>query len=260
MPTFVCDGAEIFHRELGAGVPVLLVHGSAGGADTWNAVAEGLSASHRVIVYDRRGQGRSPAPAIPAADHYRRHGADAAALLRHLGAAPACVVGWSSGGIVALHLAVAHGALVDRLVLFEPPLHADRQLDPRGLWVFLRMKVLLLRGRDEAALEVFLRYVGGLPAAAPRPPWLTAALEDRGAILRELAAGTGAELTAARLRAGVRCPVTYLRSEKGPALFAGVAQQLARVLPSARVVIVPGGGHLMPVDEPARLVAALLAS
>ncbi len=259
MPTFAFDGAELFYRDAGAGAPIVLVHGSAGGADAWSAVAHVLSASHRVIAYDRRGHGQSRSPAIPVAEHYSRHGLDAAALIRHLGAAPARVVGWSSGGIVALHLAAAHAALVERVVLLEPPLHADRQLDLRGIWVFVRMKALRRVGRDEAALELFLRYVAGLAAGAPRPVWLAAALEQRDAILRELDAGTGAELTEARLRAGVRCPVTLLRGERGPAIFAGVARRLARILPGARVCTLPDAGHMMPVEQPAALAAAILA-
>ena len=75
----------------------------------------------RVIAGNRRGTGGStrenwPDGGVP------QHADDAAALLRALDAAPATVIGFSSGGVVALALAERHPEVVDRVVAWEPAL------------------------------------------------------------------------------------------------------------------------------------------
>ena len=50
----------------------------------------------------------------------RDHVGDAAALLEELGAAPATVLGWSGGGVVAAGLAIERPELVSSLILEEP--------------------------------------------------------------------------------------------------------------------------------------------
>jgi pimeloyl-ACP methyl ester carboxylesterase len=74
-----------------------------------------FSRDHQVIVYDQRGVGRSPARSNDFS--VRRLTADAAALLEHLDAAPAIVLGHSNGGRIAQLLALDHPGKVDKLIL-----------------------------------------------------------------------------------------------------------------------------------------------
>src|SRR5712692_10087048 len=90
------SSAELYCRVAGEGIPILLIHGGAGSADSWFESFDRLSKRHRVIAYDRRGQNRSGGS--PSAD-WHQEAEDAAALLRALEATPAPVVGWSAGGI-----------------------------------------------------------------------------------------------------------------------------------------------------------------
>ena len=114
MATVDVNGTELFHRELGEGSPILLIHGLGGSADVWGEAFALLSEHHRVVAYDRRGFSRSMH--APVSDP-QRHREDAGALLRALDAAPATVVGWSSGGVLALDLAIHSPKLVSALVL-----------------------------------------------------------------------------------------------------------------------------------------------
>jgi pimeloyl-ACP methyl ester carboxylesterase len=101
--------AELYREVDGSGAPLLLIHGNGANTRIWGRSADDLAAAHRVIAYDRRGFGRSPGP---PARSMRDHVADAAALLRELDAAPAIVVGWSGGGVVAAGLAIERPELV----------------------------------------------------------------------------------------------------------------------------------------------------
>lgn len=108
----------IEYQEVGAGPPLLMVHGSGGGHDQGMAFGDKL-AQHgiRVIAVSRFGYMRTPMPldASPAAQ------ADAhVCLLDALGIAKAAVAGGSAGGPSALQMAIRHPDRVSALVLLVP--------------------------------------------------------------------------------------------------------------------------------------------
>ncbi len=100
---------------------VLQVHGAAEDAEMLDLQAEAISQTgRRVIWYDRRGTGASTRDDWPGSGA-DQHADDAARLLRQLDAAPALILGFSSGGVVALALAARHPELVDEAVVWEAP-------------------------------------------------------------------------------------------------------------------------------------------
>jgi len=107
-------------RTVGAGAPMLLVHGAAEDVGMLAPQAEAFAArGRRVLWYDRRGTGASTRQGWPDGG-VEQHADDAAELLRHFGGVPAEVVGFSSGGVVAMALAVRHPAMVTRVLAWEP--------------------------------------------------------------------------------------------------------------------------------------------
>ncbi|HUG16942.1 MAG TPA: alpha/beta hydrolase, partial [Thermomicrobiales bacterium] len=104
--------ARIHYEEMGSGSPVVLAHNGIGDMRTWDDQFPVFAESCRAIRYDMRGWGRSVCPS-GAFSHSR----DLAALLQALDAAPACVVGSSFGGLVALDLALESPECVSALVL-----------------------------------------------------------------------------------------------------------------------------------------------
>lgn len=159
------DDVDLHYREHGAGSPLLLIHGNGGGADVWGDTVGALATDFRVITYDRRGFGRSTHPPIR---DWRRHGCDAAGLVRALHAVPATVLGWSGGGITALDLAVAEPGLVSALVLAEPPLHAKRHLTARMAATMIRAQLLRRTRGEQAAVEHFYRWASRYTSGAAR--------------------------------------------------------------------------------------------
>ena len=91
------DGTEIFYRDLGAGKPVVLIHGWPLNGDSWDKKANFL-AEHglRVIEYDRRGFGRSGQPW--SGYDYDTLASDLNKLLEELDLRDATLVGFSMGG------------------------------------------------------------------------------------------------------------------------------------------------------------------
>jgi pimeloyl-ACP methyl ester carboxylesterase len=105
----------------GDGPPILVIHGGGEDAAMLAPLAEKLAADgHRVITYDRRGTGRSGRADWPG-NGADQHADDAAAILDALGVEQAQVVGLSSGGVIALDLAVRHPSSVIEAFVWEAP-------------------------------------------------------------------------------------------------------------------------------------------
>jgi pimeloyl-ACP methyl ester carboxylesterase len=242
----------------GAGEPLLLIHGTGMNSDFWGPALAELSQQQRVLAYDRRGYSRSRA--APLRD-YHTDAEDAAALLQGVALAPATVVGWSAGGIVALDLAINHPQLVKGLVLYEPPLHAKRHPDPGLLKTLLQVTVQRhLQGAPQAAVT-FLRYTlscgTGTNAWDQWPTaWQQTIRENGPATMGELDAGTGEHLSERQI-AALTCPITCLGGACSPPFLRHALERLAVMLPQARQVRVARAGHSLHLDHTAEFVQSI---
>lgn len=186
------DGAELHVEVAGEGDPVLMIHGNGADAAAFAPLVSHVSAERRVLAYDRRSLSRSSgAPGVGIV----RHARDAAALLEWLGDEPSPVVGWSSGGVVALHLALERPERVSRLVLVEPSLLV-RAFSPVLLSAMARCRLLrLLRGAEDGA-AAFYRWVTAYRGGAERN-----AFDDLPEVLRSRMRANG-EAAFAEMRPG----------------------------------------------------------
>jgi pimeloyl-ACP methyl ester carboxylesterase len=153
------DGAELEFEVTGAGEPAVLIHGALIAEAYAPLCAEpALNSRYRLVRYHRRGYaGSSP---VKAPFSLAQQAADSLALLRHLGIERAHVVGHSSGGVIALRLALDAPEVVHSLVLLEPAL-----LDvPSGALATEPLGRALERygvGDKEGAADDFLRWALG---------------------------------------------------------------------------------------------------
>jgi pimeloyl-ACP methyl ester carboxylesterase len=115
-PTWVVDG--------GAGPATLVLHGAFHGSEAVLPVLDELAASRRLIAFDRRGHGRTAD--TTSEFHYETMADEAIAVLETLEIPHADVVGYSDGGIVALHLALRRCDLVRSLVLIGTNIRNSR--------------------------------------------------------------------------------------------------------------------------------------
>jgi pimeloyl-ACP methyl ester carboxylesterase len=91
------NGTALYHEVRGTGPPVLLIMGATGDGGHFDRLADRLADEFTVISYDRRGNGRSPAPAGWRTTSPEEQADDAAALLGALETGPAAIFGTSSG-------------------------------------------------------------------------------------------------------------------------------------------------------------------
>jgi pimeloyl-ACP methyl ester carboxylesterase len=121
MPYADLPGLRLYYEEDGAGPPLLLLNASTCTLETdwrenWTPLLSYLAHHFHIIQYDQRGTGRSTIPDGPTPYTYPTLTQDAAALIEHLGLAPAHVAGYSEGGIVGLALALTQPMLVRSVI------------------------------------------------------------------------------------------------------------------------------------------------
>jgi pimeloyl-ACP methyl ester carboxylesterase len=256
------DRSDLYHEEAGAGEPILLIHPSGSTASTWGSVVDELARIGRVISYDRRGYARSGGRPVR---ELSTHTADAAALLESLQAAPAVVVGTSSGAMIALDLAVRRPDLVRAVIEHEGPRRFTRHL-PTGSQVkaFAAMASLVLRGRPGDAAEVLLRSAyayrdGGSAWDAFPEAWRQAGRENGRAALWDFLITIGNHPSASDL-ATVQVPVTCSYGARSPDFMVRCTRSLAAAIPTASTHRIERAAHAAPFDAPGNFVQLIATS
>lgn len=271
MPVATANGVALayhLHGEAGPGravrgAPVLLLSPLGYGAWVWREVAEALAAAGlQAVSFDPRGVGGSTR--LPAAGGFSPAtlAADALGLLDALGLSTAHVVGHSLGGMVAQELALRAPARVERLVLVGTtaggPPEAQRFTpegrkaltvrwgDPRGLF---------LQGLDVATAPGFLARH---PHAAEDAWQRRLACPVSPASYQGMLEGASAHDARERLRT-LGTPALVVHGAEDRMVPPLEARLLAGLLPHARLRLLEGVGHMVPLEAPGALATEVLS-
>ena len=115
------NGVKIHYAEAGEGPLVVMIHGFPDFWYSWRHQMDGLKDSYRVVAIDQRGYNLSDQPEGVENYDMRFLVSDVVAVIRHLGAEKAVVVGHDWGGVVAWNVAFAVPELVDKLIILNLP-------------------------------------------------------------------------------------------------------------------------------------------
>jgi 2-succinyl-6-hydroxy-2,4-cyclohexadiene-1-carboxylate synthase len=250
----------------GAGSPLVLVHGFTGSIDTWEPARSLLGSRHRVIAVDLPGHGGSSAP--PRSWRLPEVVRAIMTALDRLGVSRAGWLGYSLGGRVALHAAMACPSRVERLVLEST---SPGISDPGERSARAAADEALAADLERRGLPVFVdRWMAQPLFATLRRLGPTALARDRALRLRQSPAGLAAALRA--FGVGVQEPLwEHLPALEVPTLlvagaadrrYRGLATAMAARLPHARVAVVPRAGHTVHLENPVpfwSVVGAFLA-
>jgi pimeloyl-ACP methyl ester carboxylesterase len=249
-----------YFRTGGEKPPLVLVHGLSDDALCWRRVVNALASSYDLVFYDVRGHGRSEAPATGHTPEDRA--ADLVGLIGALGLAPVKLMGHSLGAETVSWVAASHAALVDRMVLEDPPWRrdwagagAEERQRMEDSWRAslaeykthtLEELVAICRARSpdwdeadlmgwaEGKLAVDLRAAASV--SAPRPPWQE--------IVRRIA-----------------CPTLLITAEpeRGSLVTPEVATEAARLNARIEVLHLAGAGHSVRRDRFAEYIDGVRA-
>jgi pimeloyl-ACP methyl ester carboxylesterase len=232
------DGARIWYATYGLGAPVILLHGGLGHSGNWGYQVPALiAAGYRPILIDSRGHGRSTRDARPYT--YERMAADVLAVLDTLALEHAAVVGWSDGACVALILARQAPMRVAGVFFFAC------NMDPSGTKELAMPNPIL----DSC----FGRHAQDYAQLSATPGDFREFVEAVGLMQRTQPNYTAQDL------AEVRVPVTIVQSEDDEFIKREHAEYLARSIPGADLVILPGVTHFAPLQRPEQFNATVLA-
>lgn len=234
--------------------PVVVLSNSLGATRTmWDPQVPALAERFRVVTYDTRGHGESPAPAGPyALDDLVD---DVVALLDEVGAERAHVVGLSLGGMTGMRLAAREPHRVDRLAL----LCTSAKTDPQP---FLdRAATVRSGGTAPLAPAVVDRWL--TPPYAAEHPDLVARLEAMIAGADDEGYAACCEVVAQMdLRADlgrITAPTLVVSGADDLALPPDHQRAIADGIAGAQLLTVSPGAHLANLEQPAEVTAALLA-
>ncbi len=230
------------------GAPPLLLCNSLGtDTDMWRPQMPALARDFRVIRYDHRGQGRSPASGEPY--EIADLGWDALGLLDELDVPRAHVCGVSLGGMVAIWLAANAPERVDRLVLCSTSPH----MPPASQWTDRAAKVRAARSTAGIADETIERWLtAGFRARETQTTrWLramVAASPPGGYAACCEAIGRMDQRDSVR---AIRAPTLVMVGDEDPSTPPEDAKRIAESIHGARLEILATARHLASVEQPA---------
>ena len=234
------DGTAIRCAESGKGPPLLLVHGTTADHTRWDGISSHLQEHFTVYAMDRRGRGGS---SDAAEYHLGREAEDVAAVVEAIGE-PVSLLGHSYGAVCCLEAALLT-TLVERMVLYEPPIPTGVPMYPPGFPD--QMQELIDSGNGEAALEMFFKEVVTMPdhefeEYRKLPIWETrVALAPT--IPRELAIDRSYSFGPEGF-ADLAVPTLLLLGGASPPLFRNGIEAIDAALPNSTVVELPGQQHI----------------
>lgn len=230
------DGAQIWYAAYGLGDPVILLHGGLGHGGNWGYQVPALVENgYRAIVIDSRGHGHSTRDERPYT--YELMASDVLAVMDGLNLEKAALVGWSDGACIALILASQTPGRVAGVFFFAC------NMDPGGTKEFVFTPIIkrcIDRHRKDYAqlsatpdkFDEFSEAVGLMQRTQPNY-----SVDDL---------------------ARISVPVAIVQSEHDEFIKREHAEYLARSIPNAEFIFLPGVSHFAPLQRPDQFNAAML--
>lgn len=256
---FASDDGDLAYRDTGQGDLVVLLHSGFVDHRLYDEHIPALSAHHRVIAPDVRGHGFSANATRPF-----RWADDLAALLRHLDAGPAVLVGVSMGGGIATDTVLEHPELVRAVVACAAATSDFQYTDPWYQEIHAEYGRTLAVGDLQGWLAAFLRVVPGQYRTADAvDPAITRRLSEMA--LHTMSKHAPGEKdwfvpvtdTWARVPK-IDVPVLTVNGSLEPDDLLGAAQRLAGTVREGRSATVDGTGHYALLEKPHVFTAILL--
>ncbi len=242
-------------------LPLVLLHAFPLDARMWNGVREPLASHLRVITPDQRGLGRSPLPESDREPSLEDAARDVVALLDRLELDRVVLGGCSMGGYLAMAVLRLAPERIGGLVLIDTKATADT---PEAA-----------QTRLDVAERVEADGIAGWLAEANLPNLLAASTREQRPdvveTVREIIEAQppeGISWTALALRTrpdsldllrDSKVPALVVVGEEDPITPVAAANEMVEVLDGATLVVLPGAGHLTPLEDPAGVVEAILS-
>ena len=222
------NGIQMYYAVFGTGDPILLIHGGLGHADIWASQVATMSKTHKVIVADSRGHGRSTRTEQPYG--YDLMASDYLALLDYLKIDKTALVGWSDGGIIGIDIALHHPERLTRLFAQAANVTTDG-VDP-GVMTNKTFAAYIDRsGRDYKKMsktpdqyDAFVAQISHMWES--EPSWTKEQLGK------------------------ITTPTAIVAGDHDEAIKREHTEYMASVIPGAKLIILPNASHFAMLQAP----------
>lgn len=258
------DGVGLNVVEAGEGVPVVFVHEFAGDHRSWEPQLRAFARRHRCVAYDARGYPPSDVPTDPAAYSQARAADDILAVMDGLGIETAHVVGCSMGGFATLHFGLRHPGRARSLLCAGVGYGAERTEAEK-----FRREADLIAARLRAdGMEAFAAAYGNGPTRIPHRRKDPRGFAEfvRGLAEHSAEGSALTQLGVQKVRPSLYDLEEELRALEVPTLIVTGDEDwpcllpniyLKRTIPTANLLVLPGTGHAVNLEEPDAFNAAL---
>jgi pimeloyl-ACP methyl ester carboxylesterase len=241
--TLLINGHSIYVETHGPGdgLPVVLLHHGLGAVRSWKEQIPVLAeAGYRVIAYDRWGHGKSGLRETYAMPDFKPDLADLEILLGCLDLEQFALIGHSDGGKLAMYYTASHRERVSCLVIVSAHIFVEPDLAPgiqsvrRDFEQDSRFQVKMRRVHGDKAQTLFWGWYQG---------W------------------TRPEVLEWDLRptiSSISCPTLVVQGQEDEHISPAQAQQLAGIIATADLWLIPEAGHMLPQDFPEEFNPKLL--
>lgn len=244
-------GTTLAYARRGSGPVAVFLHGFPLDHRMWLDQIEGLADIRECIAPDFPGFGRSD----PISERALTMESLADGIAEFIGGEAADIVALSMGGYVALALWERHPEVFRTLTLVDTRSAADSEEGIEGRRATAEQVAALgvsslvegLLGRllsPEAGVHVRARLRGMIEYTSPET--VVAALE-----------GMARRPDRTPLLEGISVPTLVIVGEEDVLAPPDLAEEMAGRIPDARLVVIPGAGHMTPIEAPAEVTAAL---
>ena len=258
------DGTEIYYETYGtahAQPQLLFVHGIGGDLDAWQFVLGPLlAAGYPAAALDLRGSGYSGHPRSARSYTLERMNDDILSVIEAEGLGPVDLIGHSGGAVVSLAFALAHPGKVSKLILIAPSYAPPRY------------------GGSPILRALYAPFIAAFslispPAPAPWHSPYPAGKHHEEVEVYGLVRTMYHNSLASYLRISqmlmrvnfesrlkdIRMPTLLIAAENDGIYPLKVAQVMSEKIPDAKLVVVAGANHVLPLNRPAKVVEAIEA-
>jgi 3-oxoadipate enol-lactonase len=240
-------GTKLYWEERGSGEPILLIMGLSFTLDMWFRLTPALSKRYRLVLFDNRGVGRSDTPRGPYS--IRQMADDAVAVMEAAGVSSAHVMGASMGGMIAQELALRYPERVRALLLgctsggalgsklphirrFPMGIGSAKTFEERE-WLFSPMLYADSTPKERISEDIQVR--------SRYPQRQAGFLSQFAAILT---------WSSYHRLHQVQAPTLVMHGDEDRLVPMENGLRVARRIPQAQFVKVPGAGHVLSTDQP----------